>query len=298
MTNAKTKINFKGEGMNAEKAIAGAAGIKNALSGTLGFNTNMNLTVGDYNDMMKSLGGNLNFKVTNGAFGSIGRLENFLRASNIAGNTILKSTVSTLSNLGGIKNTAEFDYLTGDMTFSNGWANLKSIKSAGKTLAYYVTGKYNLLNGSTNVVILGRLDGTVVKLLGPIGDLSADKLFSAIPKFGALTSSIINVITTDPRGENIAAIPSLTSESQTYKDFKVLFNGGIESKSSIKSFKWLTKVDTSAIEQKSVAETVKNLKESVNEDVSTTVKNVVDTVSNQKEIIKNSAQELKNLFKF
>ena len=298
MTNAKTKINFKGEGMNAEKAIAGAAGIKNALSGTLGFNTNLNLTVGDYNDMMKSLGGNLNFKVTNGAFGSIGRLENFLRASNIAGNTILKSTVSTLSNLGGIKNTAEFDYLTGDMTFSNGWANLKSIKSAGKTLAYYVTGKYNLLNGSTNVVILGRLDGTVVKLLGPIGDLSADKLFSAIPKFGALTSSIINVMTTDPRGENIAAIPSLTSESQTYKDFKVLFNGGIESKSSIKSFKWLTKVDTSAIEQKSVAETVKNLKESVNEDVSTTVKNVVDTVSNQKEIIKNSAQELKNLFKF
>ena len=298
MTNAKTKINFKGEGMNAEKAIAGAAGIKNALSGTLGFNTNMNLTVGDYNDMMKSLGGHLNFKVTNGAFGSIGRLENFLGASNIAGNTILKSTVSTLSNLGGIKNTAEFDYLTGDMTFSNGWANLKSIKSAGKTLAYYVTGKYNLLNGSTNVVILGRLDGTVVKLLGPIGDLSADKLFSAIPKFGALTSSIINVMTTDPRGENIAAIPSLTSESQTYKDFKVLFNGGIESKSSIKSFKWLTKVDTSAIEQKSVAETVKNLKESVNEDVSTTVKNVVDTVSNQKEIIKNSAQELKNLFKF
>ena len=142
------------------------------------------------------------------------------------------------------------------------------------------------------------MDGTVVKLLGPIGDLSADKLFSAIPKFGALTSSIINVMTTDPRGENIAAIPSLTSESQTYKDFKVLFNGGIESKSSIKSFKWLTKVDTSAIEQKSVAETVKNLKESVNEDVSTTVKNVVDTVSNQKEIIKNSAQELKNLFKF
>ena len=298
MTNAKTKINFKGEGMNAEKAIAGAAGIKNALSGTLGFNTNMNLTVGDYNDMMKSLGGHLNFKVTNGAFGSIGRLENFLGASNIAGNTILKSTVSTLSNLGGIKNTAEFDYLTGDMTFSNGWANLKSIKSAGKTLAYYITGKYNLLNGSTNVVILGRLDGTVVKLLGPIGDLSADKLFSAIPKFGALTSSIVNVMTTDPRGENIAAIPSLTSESQTYKDFKVLFNGGIESKSSIKSFKWLTKVDTSAIEQKSVAETVKNLKESVNEDVSTTVKNVVDTVSNQKEIIKNSAQELKNLFKF
>lgn len=298
MTNAKTSINFKGEGMNAEKAIAGAAGIKNALSGTLGFDTKMNLTVGDYNDMMRTLGGNLSFKITNGAFGTIGRLENFLGASNIANNTILKSTVSTLSNLGGIKNTAEFDYLSGDMTFSNGWANLKSIKSAGKTLAYFVTGRYNLLNGTTNVVILGRLDGSVVKLLGPVGDLSADKLFSAIPKFGALTSSIVNVMTTDPRGEKISEIPNLTNGSEVYKDFKVIFNGGIESRSSIKSFKWLTKVDTSALEQKSVAETVKGLKESVNEDVSTTVKNVVDTVSNQKEIIKNSAQELKNIFKF
>lgn len=298
MTNAKTNITFSGENMNAEKAIAGAAGIKNALSGTLGFNTKMNLTVGDYNEMMKTLGGNLSFKITNGAFGTIGRLENFLGASNISNNTILKSTLTTLSNLAGIKNTAEFDYLSGDMTFSNGWANLKSIKSAGKTLAYYVTGRYNLLNGTTNVVILGRLDGSVVKLLGPIGELSADKLFSAIPKFGMLTSSIVNVMTTDPQGEKISEIPTLTNGSEVYKDFKVIFNGGIESKSSIKSFKWLTKVDTSALEQKSVSETVKDLKKSVNEDVSTTVKNVVDTVSNQKEIIKNSAQELKNLFKF
>lgn len=298
ITNAKTDINFKGEGMNAEKAMAGATGIKNALSGTLGFNTKMNLTVGDYNDMMRTLGGNLNFKITNGAFGTIGRLENFLGASNIANNTILKSTVATLSNLSGIKNTAEYEYLSGDMTFSGGWANLKSIKSAGKTLAYFVTGKYNLLNGTTNVVILGRLDGSVVKLLGPIGDLSADKLLSAIPKFGALTSSIVNIMTTDPRGERSSEIPSLTNGSEVYKDFKVIFNGGIESKSSIKSFKWLTKADTSALEQKSVAETVKDLKDSLNDDVSTTVKNVVDTVSNQKEIIKNSAQELKNLFKF
>ena len=284
--------------MNAEKAIAGAAGIKNALSGTLEFNTKMTLVVADYNDMMRSLGGNLSFKVSNGAFGSIGRLENFLGAANIAGNTILKSTVATLSNLAGIKNTAEFDYIQGNMTFSNGWADLKSIKSTGKTLAYFVYGKYNLVNGTTNVTVLGRLDASVVKLLGPVGELSADKLFAAIPKFGALTTSIINVMTTDPKGERIAEIPALTGESAGHKDFKVMFNGGIESKSSIKSFKWLTKVDTSQLEQKSVSETIKSLKTAVDEDLTNTVKGVVDTVKDQKDLIKNSAQELKSLFKF
>ena len=298
LNNAKTSIDFAGSGMNAEKAIAGAAGIKNALSGTLEFNTKMTLVVADYNDMMRSLGGNLSFKVSNGAFGSIGRLENFLGAANIAGNTILKSTVATLSNLAGIKNTAEFDYIQGNMTFSNGWADLKSIKSTGKTLAYFVYGKYNLVNGTTNVTVLGRLDASVVKLLGPVGELSADKLFAAIPKFGALTTSIINVMTTDPKGERIAEIPALTGESAGHKDFKVMFNGGIESKSSIKSFKWLTKVDTSQLEQKSVSETIKSLKTAVDEDLTNTVKGVVDTVKDQKDLIKNSAQELKSLFKF
>lgn len=294
LNNAKTLIDFKGEGMNAEKAVYGATGVKNALSGTLGFNTNLSLLVLDYNDMMKSLKGNLDFKITNGAFGSIGRLENFFGAGNISTNVILKSTVSTLSNLAGIKNTAKFDYISGNMTFSNGWADLKSIKSTGATLAYFVNGKYNLINGTTNVVVLGRLDSAVVKLLGPVGDLSADKLLSAIPKFGPMTAKFVEIMTTDPRGENIAAIPALTGGSGSHKDFKVVFNGGLESTSSIKSFKWLTKVDTSAIEQKSVSETIKSLKGAVNTDV----KDVIDKVTTQKELIKNSAAEIKNLFKF
>lgn len=295
LTNAKTSVDFHGSGLNAEKAVAGAVGISNALTGTLGFDTNLNLCVLDYEEMMRSLSGKLTFKVTDGSFGNIGRLENFFGASNIVSNAILKTTVATLSNLSAVKNTAKFNYISGDMTFSNGWANLNSIKSSGETLAYYVYGKLHLINLSTNVTILGRLDQSVVSLLGPIGELSADKLLSAIPKFGTLTASIANALTTDPRGERISEIPVLANGSESYKDFKVIFNGGLESTNSIKSFKWLTTVDTSALEpQKNVVETIKSLKTTVGDDV----QNVVDTVKNQKEVIKNTATELKNLFKF
>lgn len=297
LNNAKTAVDFSGSGMNAEKAVYGGVGIKNALSGTLSFNTKMTLVVADYNDMMRSLGGYLTFKVSDGAFGSIGRIENFFGASNITTNAILKSTVSTLSNLSGIKETAKFDYITGDMSFSNGWANLKSIKSTGKTLAYYVTGRYNLVNGTTNVTVLGRLDSSVVALLGPIGDLSADKILSAIPKLGSFTSALAKNLTTDPAQEKISEIPALSGESKGHKDFKVLFNGGLESTSSIKSFKWLTKSDTTALDAVNVADTIKSLKGAVNEDLTNTVKGVADTISNQKDAIKNSAEELKNLFK-
>ena len=74
---------------------------------------------------------------------------------------------------------------------------------------------------------------------------------------------------------------------------------------SIKSFKWLTDVDTSAIETKTIKETVENIKQSVNEDVTNTIQAVSDAVQNSKEQwnitkdqLKNSAEELKNLFNF
>ena len=313
MSNAKTSIDFKGENMNAEKAIEGAAGIKKALSGTLGFNTKMTLTVlPDYNSMMRTLGGNLAFKIDNGAFGTIGRLENFLQANNIIGNTILKTTVNSFSNIASIKNSAEFDYISGEMTFSNGWANIKNIKSTGKSIAYFVTGKYNLVNGSANLTILGRLNGTVVKALGPLGELSAEKILSYIPKFGALTSKYMSDLTTDPDKEKTSEIPALSNKQDTYKDFKVVFNGGIESTSSVKSFKWLSKPDLSAIEQPSVKETVKSIKTNLNTDLNNTVntlKNIKEAVKTQqatqkeqynatKQELKDSVNEIKNLFKF
>ena len=305
ITNAKTNVEMTGENMNAEKTVHGGVGIKNAISGTLNFNTKLSLIVTDYNDMMKSLNGNLKFNVKNGSFGTIGRLDKYLLANNIISNSILKTTTETLVKSTNLSDTAKFDYIDGNLNFTNDWANISPIKSSGKALAYYITGKYNLLNGTTNVNILGRLDAQIVAKLGPLGRLSADKLLSYIPKFGNTTSNIVKALTTNPKGENIGAIPALTSGSTSYKDFKVQFNGGLESTSSIKSFKWLTDVDMSAIETKSVSDTIKDIKTSVNQDFSNTVNSVKDAVTaskeewnNTKEQLKNSAEELKNLFNF
>lgn len=294
MATTKTELSFKGESMNAEKTIAGAAGIKNALSGTLGFNTKMNLMVyPNFNDMLRSIKGDLAFDIRNGAFGKIGRLENFLQASNIIGNTLLKTTVGSFSNIAAIKNSAQFDYLSGEVTLSNGWANIKHIRSTGKSIAYFITGKYNIINGTANVSVLGRLDGTIVKLLGPIGELSAEKILSYIPKFGALTAKYASSMTTDPDKERTKDIPELSTKTDVYKDFKVEFNGGVESAGSVKSFKWLSKADTSAIEQQSVKETVQSLKTNVTTDIGTTVQTIKDT----KDQLKQSFTDIKNIFK-
>lgn len=305
LSNAKTKIDFSGSDMNAQKAIEGAAGIKNALTGTLGFNAKLNLTVfPNYNDMLKSVKGDVDFNIKNGAFGSIGRFEGLLNADNIISNVIFKNTIASISNATGLATTGQFDSVNGNLSLADGWANLHSIKSAGKTLCYYVKGKFNLINMTTNVTVWGRLDAPIVAKLGVIGELSAEKVLSYIPKIGSLTAKVLNVITTNPAGEPVSEIPALTNGSQIYKDFKVVFNGGIDSKNSVKSFKWLTNPDLSEMESKTVKESIEDIKSSFNNDIQTTVDSVTNTIKVQqdaynstKEQIKNSTEEIKNLFK-
>lgn len=307
IVNGYIDVKFSGTGMDAEKAIAGAVGIKNALSGKLGFNADVTLHGATDVEMMKNLKGKVAFDIQEGVLGNIGRFENFLLAPNISSNSILKAAVNSVSALPKIKNTAEFKTISGNLTFNNGWANLNPIKTSGPSMAYYITGKYNLLNATANVVVLGRLSAEVVKLLGPLGDLSVEKLTSYIPKFGNLTGKLINVLTTDPKKENISDIPPLSSGNKNYKDFKVQFNGGVESKSSVKSFKWLSKCDTSAIETVTVKEQVQQTKQAVQEAVQQK-KDAVNTLLEQRrkeaetsrrqmENAKEGLKNLKNLIK-
>lgn len=310
IVNGKTAVDFKGSNMKAAPAILATSGIKDALDGTLGFDTNITLQGITYEQMVKSLKGDFSFNITDGTLGKIGRLENFLNAQNVLANAVMKSALSYIVNLSTIQETSKFKYIKGDMTFLNGWANISSIKISGPTMSYFVKGKYNILNATTNVIVLGRLSSDVVALLGPIGDLSIDKLTSYIPKFGALTAVIIKSMTTSPEDENISAIPALTGNNSYHKDFKVVFNGGIESKSSVKSFKWLTDVDTSVFDLKfnvkdvkqqfndAKKSTVEGVKKQYSDLKDSAVTGVKGTVNDTKKQIQDAAGEWKNLLKF
>ena len=307
ISNGHTGVDFKGTGMNAEKAVAGAAGLKNALSGKLNFDAKVTLYGATDKEMMKNLKGTASFDISDGALGNIGRFENMLLAQNLQSNSIIKAAVNSVSALPVIKNTAQFKTIKGNLSFANGWANLNPVTTTGPSMAYYITGRYNLLNATANVTVLGRISAEVVSLLGPLGDLSVSKLTSYIPKFGTLTGNLINALTSDPKKEKIALIPALSSGNTNYKDFKILFNGGVESKNSVKSFKWLSTCDTSAIEKKTVQEQVQETKQAVKD----AVQQKVDAYNTKKQEQKEQAQEaqqqmkdaveglknLKNLFK-
>ena len=297
-------VDIKGAGMDAESAIYGSAGIKNALSGKLGFTANVT-TSGDTDvKLMKNLKGKASFEINDGEFGNIGRFENLILAQNILANPILKAGVNAVKSLPVLKNTAQFKSVSGNLTFSDGWTSLSPVKTSGPAMAYFITGKYNLLNGTANLIILGRISAEVVKVLGPLGDLSLSKLTSFIPGVGQSTVNLVQAITTNPYGEKISEIPSLTNTNISSKDFKVQFNGGIESSSSVKSFKWLSVCDTSELEGYTVKEQVQTVKDAINDAKQQQIDNFTKKLEEQRQQaqeasqdLKNAAEGLKNLFK-
>ena len=293
----KIALEMTGEKLNSTKAVHGAVGIPNALTGVLDFGTKLTMHGITDKEIIQSMAGNVDFKIGEGRFVGIGRLENLVAAQNVSSNSILKAAVSALSSLQIIQEADKYKSIEGNLTLANGSANITKIDVVGPLMAYHVTGKYNILPNTANLLILGRLDSKVVSVLGPLGELSADKLLAYIPKFGAATSNILGQLTANPEKENTAAIPALSSGSETYKDFKVEFVGSAASASSVRSFKWLSVCDTSEID-------IKQELKDAQEAVKNTVKSFKDAFSQAKsdaqaakESSKQSAENLKNLFK-
>lgn len=287
----KTGIELNGSALNSTKAIYGAIGIKNALTGVLNFSSKLGMQGISDRDIINSLKGNINFDINDGRFMSIGRLENLVTAQNISSNSILKSAVSALSTFSTIQDSDRFKSIKGELVLDNGNANLTKILVAGPLMSYYVHGTYYILPNSANLIILGRLDTKVVSCLGPLGELSAEKLLSYIPKFGAMTANILKQITSDPTNENTAMIPDLTTESKAFKDFKVIFNGPVESSSSVRNFKWLSTCDTTKM---NVKKDLENAKDAVKTNINNRVENAKNTAQNVKTNVNHIVETQKN----
>lgn len=294
---SKIALEMSGDKLNSTKAVQGAIGIPNALTGVLDFGTKLTMQGITDKEIIQSMAGNVDFNIGEGRFISIGRLENLVAAQNVSSNSILKAAISALSSLQVIQEADKYKYIEGKLILGKGSANISKIDVVGPLMAYHVTGKYNILPNTADLLILGRLDSKVVSVLGPLGELSADKLLAYIPKFGAATSNILGKLTANPEKENTAAIPALSSGSNAYKDFKVEFVGSAASASSVRSFKWLSVCDTSEID-------IKQELKDAQEAVKNTVKSFKDAFSQAKsdaqaakESSKQSAENLKNLFK-
>lgn len=165
-------------------------------------------------------------------------------------------------------------------------------------MAYYITGRFNLISGSIDAVVLGRLSGDVVNVLGNLGTLASNSISSLIPGFGSLTASIAKMLNESPKNVDISKIPSLSAQADTQKEFKAVYQGTSESSSAVKSFKWINDADTSSVEQTqttttTVSDVKENIKQNVDSAVNTVKTNITTGVSSGKEVLNTTKEQAK-----
>lgn len=242
LNNRKTTLNLQGRGLSANPAITALTGRNDDIRGVLDFDSSVIFYGFTKNEIQRSLKGYINFIISNGQMGVLGKLEHLLYAQNVISNNIFKTNLNLAVKALTTKNTGVYKYMKGKLNFSNGWANINWVKTSGPSMSLYMTGRYYIPENTASLIILGRIADDVVKLLGPIGEFSMDKVITSIPKLGQITTFFANQFATNPTYENTSQIPYLTPKTEfPTREFKVVIDGEIQKQSSVKSFKWLAR---------------------------------------------------------
>lgn len=295
----KAKIN--GKNIDANSAITAFMGLKDQLKGTLNFNANLSLKGATYEQQIKTLNGTVDFNVNDGQMGSLGRIETFLQAGNLVSQSFVRTQIGALLSVLAPYNTGKFEYLNGALKINNGTANITSIKSSGPHMSLFISGNMNILSSNGKLDILGTLSPQVAGALGPITNLSVDKIAAYIPKFGNTISSMMNKYNEQTNKSQLAKIPDLTPKKDNTKSFSVLINGNMMNPvTAVKSFKWLNTAEEMQNSQKSILELLKpklpegtETKPMTKEELKEEVKNKVEQLPQVQKIQQN--ETVKNL---
>lgn len=239
-THRKTNLELQGRGLSANPAITAIITRNDDINGKLDFDSNISMSGFGKNDIMRSLNGSVKFIVSNGKMGTLGKFEHLIYAQNVISNNVFKASLNLILKAITAKNTGVYKYMRGKIAFSNGWANIISVKMSGPTMSLYMTGRYYMPGNSANLILLGRISDEVVNRLGAIGEFSVNKAVSYIPKIGEISEAFRSQYTTNPYYEDISDIPDLTPQTEfPTKEFKVVIDGDVQKQSSVKTFKWL-----------------------------------------------------------
>lgn len=235
-------IKLNGKNLDADKAATDAANLKNTITGTMNFKTDITLKGATYEEQIKSLKGDVIFELKDGQYGPFAKLENFFLAENIRKNPFFKNTIGVILTPITTIDSSHYEKLEGKVSFNNGVVNLGSIKSQGDILCVLVNGDMNLLTNDLNSTVRVRLASAVSDMLGPIAMANPVNLVKNTPGLNIASAKLFSVFSEIVTQEEYKQIPDFAknhSDANATK-FQVILDGSVlKPLSLVKSFKWL-----------------------------------------------------------
>ncbi len=286
-------IAVQGNGVDVEKALLDAAGMKDTLSGKASFDTDISLSGTTFEEQIKSLKGRVNFTVKDGQFGPFGKLENLIIAENIRESQLFQTALGgIISGLTTI-DTTHFAELNGTLNFNEGICNIDPITSLGSILSLYISGDFDILRNYADMSVRARMASLVSNLLGPIGAINPANLINSAASLNIVTAKAFSIFCVMVPEEEINAIPSFANKyvDNAATKFQLVVRGDAAKPFSlVKSFKWLA----TESEYENAVEYVNSIPEPVEGSEATTIDEVVQEVEAEKKTLR---YKIKNLFK-
>ena len=291
-------LNMAGRNIDIEKALADSAGVKNTLSGTADFSTQLSLQGSEYNEQMKSLKGRITFLAKKGQYGPFGKIENLIIAENIRDSeffqTALGGIIDGLTKI----DTTHYDELSGKINFKDGICNIEEITSRGNILMLHIFGDFNLLENTIEMKIRAKMTSIVAELLGPIGAINPIKLLNSAASTNIMTAKAFSLFCETLSEEEINTIPAFldkyTDIAANANRFQLVVSGDVSKPLTlIKSFKWIT----TQIDFQKAKDFVASIPEPVENSTATTISEVIAENEQLEKEKKKVSYKIKHLFK-
>ena len=284
-------IRLQGRGVDVEQALLDGAGMKDTLSGTADFNTNISLRGTSFEEQVRSLTGNVDFTVKNGQFGPFGKLENLIIAENIRESqffqTALGGIISGLTTI----DTTHFSELNGKLSFNDGICHIDPITSLGNILSLHIFGDFDILRNYADMKVRARMASLVSNLLGPLGAINPANLINSAASLNVFTAKAFSLFCEMVPEEEIAILPSFANSyvDNAATKFQLVVRGdAAKPLTLVKSFKWLA----TATEYDTAVEYVNSLPEPVEGSEATNIEEMIQEVEAEKRTFKYKIQHL------
>lgn len=235
------KIKVDGSGIDANKALIGVANMKDTLSGTVSFKTDIGMQGVTYEEQMKSLDGTVDFAVIDGQLGPFGKLENMILAENIRESQFFQTALGGVINSLTTIDTTHFSLIDGHIMLKDGIAYIDPITTAGDVMCLNITGSMDLLANTIDMKVRGKLASFISNMLGPIAQLNPINLVKITPGLNVIMAQAFALFCEQVTEQELAAIPALgDSVENLATKFQIVLRGDVAKPLSLlKSFKWL-----------------------------------------------------------
>ncbi len=228
----RLNIDIAGKGVDIKPSVYDLCKLEDNLSGKTDFSSKVSMMTGDYNTVIKSISGNLNFNAINGGMGTLGKFEYYLSAKNLFYHGIFNATLNRVADVLRHDKTEQFKSAKGNVLFQNGYIISDGIQTVGNKMSLYIRGRHNMLTNQSNLDIYGKISDDIANKVGTFWNVSLSELFSGQASGKDIDFSVVPKSIMDN-------IPDLSNPNTPTNTFKVNILGDIKAMNSINSFEWI-----------------------------------------------------------